>query len=123
MEETTTLTCDQLKVQVENAKTRSEYLNGVYNTLRDKVQSVKDYLMENYEDMGEDHAKEIAELLGLELTKTVKYEVNVTFEIETEVPFDYDSDDFEGDLSFSVDHGEFDLDVSDSVVYCKERSW
>lgn len=70
--------------------------------LKRKVESVREYLLEAYEDMG-DHAQEIADLLDVELVKEVSVTVTVEFEVQLALKPNEDLDDIIMNLGYSVD--------------------
>ena len=71
-------------------------------------EKVKEYLADNWDEIGETHATEIAEILGIEMvtTKTFEFTLKVTVEVTAESPA-YDWDNFDG--------SEIDFEVSASV--------
>jgi hypothetical protein len=73
-----------------------------------KVEHVKEYLLEAYDDLGES-AQEIADWLDIELTKDVSVTVTVEFEVQLSVKPDEDLDDILMNLDYS-------METSDSVV-------
>lgn len=70
--------------------------------LKRKVESVREYLLEAYDDMG-DHAQEIADLLDVELVKEVSVTVTVEFEVQLALKPNEDLDDIIMNLGYSVD--------------------
>lgn len=117
---------DDLIIQIDTLKREVLRLNCSVDHWRDraggfenKINAVKGFIQDIYSMNGEinDDIKEIATLLGIELTKTINVTVNVTFEGTAKVPLDYDIDDLEGELSFSCDEGysdiEWDMDATD----------
>lgn len=94
----------------EQAKTRLSELSI-------SISNVEGYIRDQYDITGEvsEDLKYVASLLGIEMTKTVNVSVTVTFSGTATVPMDYDADDLEGELVFSVDEVynadiEWDLD-------------
>lgn len=82
-------------------------------------EDVKAYLLDNYEDIGEDHCAEIAKLLGVELEQTIEVEVNVTHTITVTLPAGKEFD--EDDLTFDVDTSGSYLDIEShdyDIIYC-----
>ena len=81
---------------------------------------LKEYLVENYDEIGEEHATEIANIFGIDLSKTVDVEFSVTIKATISVPMNTDvSDlsvyDFDVDISSSeYEIEEFDADI-DSI--------
>jgi hypothetical protein len=56
---------------------RLDSFRSIANSQTNNIESVKEYLIDNYEDMGS-HASEIATLLDIELTRDVTYTVSMT---------------------------------------------
>jgi len=87
------------------------------------IENVREYLVENYEELGE-HADEIARLLGIELTNEVTVDVNVTFSVTMTLPIGIEADSVEGhDFSFDVSSENSDYEIQDFdtyVIYCNE---
>ena len=104
---------DTYKARLETA-----YTNASARTA--KIESVEEYLRENWDDL-DTHASEIAERLGLDMTttKTFTFDLRVTVEVEANSPA-YNWDDFDGreidfDISASVGWGYRD-EISDATV-------
>ena len=87
------------------------------------IENVREYLVENYEELGE-HADEIARLLDIELTNEVTVDVNVTFSVTMTLPIGIEADSVEGqDFSFHIESQNSDYEIADYdsfVVYCTE---
>jgi hypothetical protein len=62
---------------IEWAYKRLDSFRSIANVQTGNIESVKEYLIDNYEDMGS-HASEIATLLDIELTRDVTYTVSMT---------------------------------------------
>jgi len=62
---------------IEWAYKRLDSFRSIANVQTANIESVKEYLIDNYEDMGS-HASEIATLLDIELTRDVTYTVSMT---------------------------------------------
>jgi hypothetical protein len=54
---------------------------------------VKDYLVENYDEIGEEHATEIANILSIDLSKEIEVEFNVTIKATISMPVNEDVSD------------------------------
>jgi len=91
--------------------------------LEGRIDNVRDYLIENYDELG-DHADEIARLLDIELTNEATVDVNVTFSVTMTLPVGTDADSVEGhDFSFDIISENSDYEIQDYdtfVVYCNE---
>lgn len=84
-----------------------------------RIFNVEQYLKDNYEEL-DDHAIEIAKLLGIDLNQKVEVEVSVTFTATLLLPMGTDIDDistFDFDATLTTnsdfDIDEFDYDVTD----------
>ncbi len=88
-----------------------------------QIENVREYLVENYDSLDE-HADEIARLLGIELTNEVTVDVNVTFSVTMTLPIGIEADSVDGsDFSFDISSENSDYEVQDYdtfVVYCNE---
>jgi hypothetical protein len=85
--------------------------------LKGKLDTVRDYLLENYEELGE-HAQEIADLLDIELTKEVSVTVTVEFEVQLSLKPDEDLDDIIMGLEYTIDRTD---EVTD--YYTGDVTW
>jgi hypothetical protein len=87
------------------------------------IESVREYLVENYNDL-ELHADEIAALLDIELVKTVEVDVNVTFSTTIELEVGKDVDDISYfDFDFNIESSNSSFEISDfdsDVIYIRE---
>jgi len=98
---------DEAKPKVLSAQDVSGIARSMKRTskelmeLKGKVDTVRDYLLENYEELGE-HAQEIADLLDLELTKEVSVTVTVEFEVQLSLKPEEDLDDIIMNLDYSI---------------------
>lgn len=77
-------------------------------------ENVREYLIENYEEIGSEHADEIARLLHIDLSKTieVKFQVEITATIALPVGKDF-SDISEYDFDITIESNESDIEVDD----------
>jgi hypothetical protein len=83
------------------------------------VDSVKEYLVENYEDIGEEHATEIANLMGIDLAKTIEVVFDVTIRATISVPLGKDVDDlsvYDFDIEISSNESEYEIEESDAEI-------
>ena len=77
---------------------------------------VKDYLVENYDEIGEEHANEIATILGIDLSKTVDVEFNVTIKATISIPVNEDVSDlsvYDFDVEISSNESKYDIEEFD----------
>jgi hypothetical protein len=84
------------------------------NNRNSKAQdAVKDYLVENYDEL-EDHADEIAKLLGIDLSKTVDVEFIVTIKASISIPVNKDVSDLSTyDFNVEISSNESDYDIEE----------
>jgi len=99
-----------------NARKMSDYQTRIANA--------RTWFIENADDYGdEDWFTDLAELLGISLTKTVEVTVEVTYTNRIEVPINFDAENLDSsDFSISVEYdgegetvGYDDYDVTVSV--------
>ena len=83
-----------------------------------RIDSVKSYLNENYDDL-ELHADEIAELLGIELSNTVEFSITATFNVTVELERGQDPSEIDSyDFSFDVDSSCHEITDYDTTAVC-----
>ena len=83
------------------------------------VDSVKEYLVENYEDIGEEHATEIANLMGIDLAKTIEVVFDVTIRATISVPLGKDVDDlsvYDFDVEITSNESEYEIEESEADI-------
>jgi hypothetical protein len=106
------ITADKITTLVRNER------NATLRVSRyeDCVDKTKDYLIENYEELG-DHADEIAKLLNIDLSKTIEvsFSVNITATISLPVGKDF-SDLSEYDFDIELNSNESDIEVENYDV-------
>ena len=93
---------------------RAESLRDSYNRVAtrqtNQIDSVKDYLLENYDDLG-NHADEIAQLLDIELTREVEYTVTMTATVTVTVAPGEDAESLISDnLYIESNNGNISVD-------------
>ena len=75
---------------------------------------VKEYLTENYNEL-EDHADEIARLLGIDLSKEIEVVFDVTIRATVSVPVDKDVSDLSVyDFDIEISSNESDYEIAES---------
>ena len=75
---------------------------------------VKEYLIENYDEIGSEHADEIARILGIDLHKTVDVEFNVTIKATITIPMDKDVSDLSVyDFDITIESNESDYEFEE----------
>jgi hypothetical protein len=83
---------------------------------QDKVQ---EYLVDNYDEIGEEHANEIATILGIDLHKTVDVVFDVTIRATVTIPMDKDVDDlsvYDFDIEISSNESDYEIEESESDI-------
>jgi hypothetical protein len=91
-------------------------------TLRDRhesnVEKVREYLIENYDELDE-HAKKIADLLGIELSNEIEVEMSVTIKATIVVPIGtsvYDLSTYDFDVELSCNESDYEIQDYDADV-------
>jgi hypothetical protein len=75
---------------------------------------IKDYLVENYDEIGEEHATEIATILGIDLSKEIEVEFNVTIKATVSVPVNEDASDLSVyDFDITIESNESKYEIQD----------
>jgi len=99
----------------EVAQNLSERVTTLTNNHRHALNTLRDYLCENYEDMG-DHADEIASLMGIELEREVEVSVTVqaTFTLTLKAGESFDEDNIDVDFSYENDSVYASIDRIDA---------
>ena len=80
---------------------------------------VKDYLVDNFDEIGEEHANQIAEFLGIELSKSVDVEFNVTIKATITIPVNEDVSDlsvYDFDIEISSNESKYEVDEFDADI-------
>jgi len=80
---------------------------------------LKDYLVENFDEIGEEHATEIANIFGMDLSKTVDVEFNVTIKATITIPMDKDVSDlsvYDFDIEISSNESDYEIEESDADI-------
>ena len=119
MNEELSLQINTLQREVERLTNNRDHYQRTYVDMEQRIRNVKGYIHDIYSMEGEisEEVKEIASILGIELTKTVNVSVTVTFSGTANIPMDMDEDDIQNEISFSFDEGysdiEWDIEESD----------
>jgi hypothetical protein len=80
---------------------------------------VKEYLVENFDEIGEEHANEIARIMGIDLTKTVDVEFIVSIKATLSIPVNKDVSDisvYDFDVEISSNENEYDIEEYDADI-------
>ena len=118
-------TPSEARYEIENADDisrtfwRVDALTETNNRNSRAQDKLKEYLVENYEDIGEEHAKEIAEIFGIDLSKTIEVVFDVTIRATISVPVDKDVNDlsaYDFDIEISSNESEYEIEESDADI-------
>ena len=80
---------------------------------------VKEYLVENYDEIGEEHATEIANILGIDLSKEVEVEFNVTIKATVSMPVNEDASDlsvYDFDITIESNESKYEIEDFDADI-------
>jgi hypothetical protein len=78
---------------------------------------LKDYLVENFDEIGEEHATEIANIFGIDLSKTVDVEFSVTIKATISVPMNTEVSDLSVyDFDVEISSSEYEIDEFDADI-------
>lgn len=115
-----TMTLDDIAGYITNLKVSNNETRSGNSNLRGRLQklldTVTEFIKENLEEgASHDDLKQLAEDLEIELTKTVKVEMKISYYADVTVPIDFNVDDisesdFEVEVTANIDS---DADVTD----------
>jgi hypothetical protein len=78
------------------------------------VDKLKDYLVENYDEIGEEHATEIANIFSIDLSKEVEVEFTVTIKATISMPVNEEVSDLSiYDFDITLESNESKYEVQD----------
>ena len=80
---------------------------------------LKDYLVENFDEIGEEHATEIANIFGIDLSKEVEVEFNVTIKATVSIPVNEDASDlsvYDFDVEISSNESKYEIEQFDADI-------
>ena len=83
------------------------------------IDKLKDYLVENYDEIGEEHATEIANILVIDLSKTIDVEFNVTIKATVSIPVNEDASDlsvYDFDIEISSNESKYEIEEYDADI-------
>jgi hypothetical protein len=115
---------EELQTKINEQQRRIDAFSTQITRYIHKIQNVKEYITEVYQEVGEvpDELAEIARMLDIQLTKPIAGEATFTISWRAEVPIDFDPNDM--DISFSVDCQsdveDFDFDEIDTNIVGEE---
>lgn len=98
---------------------RLEALQETNNRNSRAFDKIKDYLVENFDEIGEEHATEIANILGIELSKEIEVEFNVTIKATVSVPVNEDASDlsvYDFDIEISSNESKYEIQEFDADI-------
>jgi hypothetical protein len=113
------------KFEVENADDisrafwRVDALQSTNNSNSRAHDKLKDYLVENFDEIGEEHATEIANIFGMDLSKTVDVEFNVTIKATISIPVNEDVSDlsvYDFDVEICSNESRYEVDEYDADI-------
>jgi uncharacterized protein (DUF885 family) len=87
-----------------------------YESAQEKA---KDYLVENFDEIGEDYAKELASILGIDLSKEVQVEFTVTIKATVTMPVNEEVSDlsiYDFDVEISSNNNDYEILDSDADI-------
>ena len=92
---------------------RIEALQETNNRNSRAQDKLKDYLVENYDELGE-HATEIANIFSIDLSKEVEVEFNVTIKATVSIPVNEDVSDLSVyDFDITIESNESKYEIQD----------
>ena len=109
---------DRLQARVTAEASTSDHFRQKFARLENTIEEfLKSHIGDN-EDASVDDMKELAESLGIELTKTITIKFTAEVEVEVTVPLDADLDDVdENDFTVSAEfNGKTDWEVEDTNI-------
>ena len=113
------------KFELENADDisrtywRLDALQETNNRNSRAYDKVKDYLVENFDEIGEEHANGIAEILGIELSKVVEVVFDVTIRATVSIPVNEDVSDlsvYDFDIEISSNESDYEIEESEADI-------
>lgn len=111
------------KFEVENADDisrafwRVDALTATNNSNSKAQDKLKDYLVENFDEIGEEHATEIANIFGIDLSKEIEVEFSVTIRATISVPMNTDVSDLSVyDFDVEISSSEYEINDYDADI-------
>jgi hypothetical protein len=113
------------KYDLENAEDisrafwRVDALQSTNNSNSKAHDKLKDYLVENFDEIGEEHATEIANIFGMDLSKEIEVEFNVTIKATISIPVNEDVSDlsvYDFDIEISSNESKYEILESDADI-------
>jgi hypothetical protein len=113
------------KFELENAEDisrafwRVDALQSTNNSNSRAQDKLKDYLVENYDEIGEEHATEIANIFGIDLSKEVEVEFTVTIKATISMPVNEDVSDlsvYDFDITLESNESKYEVQEFDADI-------
>jgi len=113
------------KFELENADDisrafwRVDALTSTNNSNSKAQDKLKDYLVENFDEIGEEHANAIADIFGMDLSKEVEVEFNVTIKATVSMPVNEDVSDlsiYDFDITIESNESKYEILESDADI-------
>lgn len=98
---------------------RIEALQETNNRNSRAQDKLKDYLVENYDEIGEEHATEIANIFSIDLSKEVEVEFNVTIKATVSIPVNEDVSDlsvYDFDITIESNESKYEIQEFDADI-------
>ena len=104
---------------ISRAFWRVDALQSTNNSNSRAHDKLKDYLVENFDEIGEEHATEIANIFGIDLSKEVEVEFNVTIKATISIPVNEDVSDlsvYDFDVEICSNESRYEVDEYDADI-------
>jgi hypothetical protein len=104
---------------ISRAFWRVDALQSTNNSNSKAQDKLKDYLVENFDEIGEEHATEIANIFGIDLSKEVEVEFNVTIKATVSMPVNEDVSDlsiYDFDITIESNESKYEILESDADI-------
>ena len=98
---------------------RIEALQETNNRNSRAQDKLKDYLVENFDELGEEHATEIANIFSIDLTKEVEVEFTVSIKATITIPVNEDVSDlstYDFDVEISSNESKYEVEQFDADI-------
>lgn len=104
-----------IKVPAHEVEYLTKELDRVKAVVADysrKIANVEEYLNDNLEELDE-HATEIADKLGIDLTKEVEVTISVEITATVRIPASKDVEDLKYDFDVTLDSNDYEVEIED----------
>jgi hypothetical protein len=98
---------------------RLEALQETNNRNSRAQDKLKDYLVENFDEIGEEHATEIANIFSIDLSKEIEVEFNVTIKATVSIPVNEDVSDlsvYDFDITIESNESKYEIQEFDADI-------